>query len=110
MVVESYVGSYAGGYREDTAAVQHLGDGSVYNGAFRGGKRNGFGTYRGPARVVFSGKWVAGVAEGRGSLVAAEGLAHEGLWSANALAERTGGSMSRVLPEASQSGSLSLRY
>ena len=48
--------------------------------------------------------------EPRRTIVAAEGLAHEGLWSANALAERTGGSMSRVLPEASQSGSLSLRY
>jgi hypothetical protein len=110
--VESYAGAYEAGLREDAAGAQHLGDGSVYNGGFRGGRRNGFGTLRGSGdRRVFSGKWVAGAAEGRGSLVGAEGLAHEGLWSGSALAERTGGSSSRVLPEASQSAAgLSLRY
>jgi len=110
-LVEGYMGSYVGGYREDSGeAVQHLGDGSVYNGAFKGGRRNGFGVYRGENRRVFQGKWVRGVAEGKGGFVGAEGVTYEGLWSGNALAYKTGGSTSRVLPEAALGGSLSLRY
>jgi hypothetical protein len=50
-------------------------------GAFRSGRRNGYGTLRDAAGVVFQGKFVGGEAEGRGTRVSASGVVEEGIYT-----------------------------
>jgi len=109
-LIERYAGRYVGGLRNDFRGEQCLGDGSVYNGGFKSGVRNGHGTLRGADRRVFSGKWVGGFAEGRGSLVENSGFTTHGLWERGGLQLKIDGTASRIMADASLGGELSLRF
>jgi hypothetical protein len=100
-LLEAFSGGFVDGLRHCAMGSQMGADGAVYHGAFRGGRRNGHGTLRGADRAVFQGKFVAGVAEGRGVVVApGPGAVSEGMWAGGAQTARTGGTASRLLPEA----------
>lgn len=58
-------------------------DGSQYNGAWRGGRRNGAGTYIFPNLDEYSGKWVGDKRCGFGTLKSSINPCYEGLWEDN---------------------------
>jgi hypothetical protein len=84
-LVESYTGGYAAGMRDAARATLALADGSIFEGSFRSGRANGFGTLRASDNAVFSGKFVGGVPKGLGSRVGPDGVTVRGVWDGSTL-------------------------
>ncbi|GMH98101.1 hypothetical protein TrVE_jg12684 [Triparma verrucosa] len=56
-------------------------DGSTYEGGFRSGRKNGFGTYvDGKTGCTYVGKWVGGMRNGNGTETSASGAKWVGTW------------------------------
>ena len=56
-------------------------DGSTYEGGFRSGRCNGFGTHRdGRTGATYVGKWVGGKRNGNGTETSASGARWTGTW------------------------------
>ena len=55
-------------------------DGSVYEGSFRSGRKNGFGKFTDGKGTVYSGKFVGDKRNGKGTEITAAGLKYVGGW------------------------------
>jgi hypothetical protein len=77
---EVYEGAFKSNARHGAGRCVYA-DGSVYDGEWRAGRRNGQGTYTDAVKQeVYKGKWVGGVRCGRGSCAYAAGHKYEGHW------------------------------
>jgi hypothetical protein len=62
-------------------AINVLPDGSIYEGGFKGGRRNGFGKFTdGKTATQYQGKWVGGMRNGNGAETTASGHKFVGQW------------------------------
>lgn len=84
---EAFRESAAGSFRDGRAhgRTTHAGrDGSLFEGQYYAGKRNGLGRLRDSDGSVYEGKFVAGARCGRGILAAADGSVFAGEWRRDA--------------------------